>query len=288
METVRSLKRCYSLARGLTRGWWTVHAFFVLALISGETNRSRSHMAWLQLTLPSGASRRFYLTDFTQAEALGEVFLQTEYQTLPRSERVATILDLGANAAQASVYLRDRFPDALIVAVEADPATARLAERNVAGDPLTFVVAAAVSDHDGQTWLTREPGRSWGSNVVAAWESPETYRVETRATRVASLMTEYSLASVDLLKVDIEGAEMMALACDDVLTRVGYVIGEIHPSLLDTSVEESVEALRAHGGFSSGRMYSDRIFILSREDGAAAASDAKHPGAEAGSGVGGC
>jgi FkbM family methyltransferase len=265
------LKRCYVLARGLSRGWWAVHAFLVLALISRESRNLRAHLAWLKITLPSGASRRFYVSDFTQAVALGEVFLEDEYKELPPSQRISTILDLGSNAGQAAVYLRGRFPEARILAVEADPVVARLTALNMRGDLNAVVVSAAVADHDGVVWLTRWPGASWGSNVLAAWESSGTYRIEVRSVMLASLMREHSLDSVDLLKIDVEGAEMMALASDDALTRVGYVIGEFHPTLLDMTAEESVEALRAHGRFASAEMHSDRIFILSRDAGESAA-----------------
>jgi FkbM family methyltransferase len=277
LEIARSLKRCYVLARGLSRGWWAVHAFLVLALISRESRILRARLAWLKIKLPSGASRRFYVSDFTQAAALGEVFLEHDYRDLPVGERVSTILDLGSNAGQAAVYLRDRFPAARILAVEADPVVARLTALNLRGDPNAVVVSAAVADHDGVVWLTRWPGASWGSNVLAAWESSGTYRIEVRSVMLASLMREHSLDSVDLLKIDIEGAEMMALASDDALTRVGYVIGELHPKLLDMTPAESVEALRVHGRFASAEMRGDRIFILSRDADESAAMARSQP-----------
>src|ERR1700756_469956 len=161
---VRRLRLAPYLARPLTGGVWRRHGFLVLALVDRLPPRLRERWAWLRLTLPSGDRRRFYLGDFSQAQALAEVLIHGDYDVSTEAEaEVRTIVDLGANAGQASTLLRDRFPDALIVAVEPDPDTARLAARNLNGGSTTRVVAAAVTDHDGTTPFTRLGKWSWGS-----------------------------------------------------------------------------------------------------------------------------
>jgi FkbM family methyltransferase len=264
IELARTVRHSVSLARGLSRGRFRVHTFGVLVALRRASRAFAPRESWIELTLPSGASRRFHLNDFTQAAALGEIMLDGEYLGLPDPSTVATILDLGANAGQASVYLRDRFPDARIIAVEPDPKVARITSRNLSGDPLSTVVAGAVCDHDGPVSLALEPARSWGANVVDAWESLNTLHVEVRGFTLGELMREYRLESVDIVKIDIEGAEMMALTTDDALSRVGFVIGELHPELLGLDGQEAVETMRAHGGFARGELRDGRIFVLTR------------------------
>ena len=265
VELARTARHATLLASRISAGRFRAHTSAVLVRLWFASRRFAPHETWIRITLPSGASRRFHLSDYTQAKALGEVLLEEEYLGLPDAASVATILDLGANAGQASVYLRDRFPEARIVAVEADPSVARLTVRNLAGDARTTVVPAAVCDHDGPVSLTLEPGRSWGSNVVEAWTSPQTRRVQVRGVTLATLLAQQGLDAVDILKIDVEGAELLALTSDDALSRVRFVIGELHPELLGMSAAEAVEQMRAHGSFDHATMRGDRIFVLSRD-----------------------
>jgi FkbM family methyltransferase len=251
------------LGRGLTRGLWKVHAFLVLSALQVWTDRLPRQLAWIRIGLPSGAARRFWLQDFTQAHALVEVLVEQDYG-MPIEGPVRTIVDLGANAGQASVYLHDRFPDASILAVEADPDTARLAALNTAADPHTEVLAAAVTDHDGTVTVTRRPGHSWGSNIFSKWSGPDSQLLEVRGVTLATLLREHDIDHVDVLKVDIEGAEMLALTSDETLARVGMVIGELHPSILNMPVDQALGALQRHGGFERAWMHREFVFALAR------------------------
>jgi FkbM family methyltransferase len=260
---VRRVRLALYLARHLTSGIWRWHGLLVLGLIGRMSPRHRERWAWLRLTLPSGAHRRFYLSDFSQAQALAEVLIHGDYD-LSTDAEVRTIVDLGANAGQASTILRDRFPHALIVAVEPDPDTARLAAKNLGGGAMTRVVSAAVTDHDGTTPFTRLTNWSWGSNVFAAWASSDTPELEVRSLRLGTLLDEHGLERVDLLKVDVEGAELMALTSDNGLDRVRWVIGELHPSVLEMPASQALRILQEHGRFPRAWMHGEFVFALAR------------------------
>jgi FkbM family methyltransferase len=257
------LRDAARLGRGLTRGLWRIHAFVVLFALQVWGDRLPRQLAWIRIGLASGASRRFWLRDFTQARALVEVLAEEDYGMLIEGP-VRTIVDLGANAGQASVYLHDRFPDASILAVEADPDTARLAALNTAADPHTEVLAAAVTDHDGMVTVTRLPGHSWGSNIFSKWSGPASQQLEVRSVTLATLLRDHDIDHVDVLKVDIEGAEMLALTSDETLARVGMVIGELHPSILNMTVDQALGALQDHGGFQRAWMHREFVFALAR------------------------
>jgi FkbM family methyltransferase len=259
----RRLRLALYLARHLTRGIWRWHGFVVLALVDRMSSRSRERWAWLRLTLPSGSRRRFYLGDFSQAQALAEVLIHGDYDVSTETD-VRTIVDLGANAGQASMLLRDRFPHALIVAVEPDPDTARIAARNLNGGASTRVIAAAVTDRDGTTPFTRLTKWSWGSNVFAAWSSSDAPELEVRSVRLGTLLDEQGIERVDLLKVDVEGAELIALTSDNGLDRVQWVIGELHPSVLGMPAGEALRTLQAHGRFPRAWMHGEFVFVLAR------------------------
>jgi hypothetical protein len=91
---VRRLRLILYLARHLTTGIWRWHGLIVLGLIDQMTPRHRERYAWLRLTLPSGDHHRFYLSDFSQAQALAEVLIHRDYD-LSTDAEVRTIVDLG-------------------------------------------------------------------------------------------------------------------------------------------------------------------------------------------------
>jgi FkbM family methyltransferase len=236
-------------------------AVCVARLVFAKPGTSQSYC--LRVKLPSGRTRRFYVTDFTQVEALFEVFVDGGYAVdLPSP--ASKIVDLGANAGQAAAFFRDRFPSADILSVEADPDIAALAERNAQISGATTIIHAAVCDRDGTIEFTRLRGFSWASNLQAAWAGDGGERLSVPAVSLEGLFAQHGIDHVDLLKVDIEGAELTALTSDNGLARVGQVVGELHPALLGVPMDVALEQLRSHGGFTRAKANAVGIFVLQR------------------------
>jgi len=136
------------------------------------------------------------------------------------------ILDCGANIGLASLFFKRRYPAARITAFEADPGLAAMLEdnmrRNRAGD--VEVVAAAVWTEAGEVAF-RPDGADSGAVAALAGASA------TEAIRVPTIRLAERLAAepIDLLKLDIEGAESVVLAdCAAALDNVAAVILEVH------------------------------------------------------------
>ena len=163
-----------------------------------------------------------WLSDWSQLMVAWEVFSINTYSEHPLPEDATTILDLGANVGLASLYFRLRYPGARIVAVEADPAVAALAERNLRGWGVD-VVNAAVAPAAGMVTLHRQPGESWASSTVMGKGEP----VDVEAVALDTLIDQ--LGRVNILKIDIEGAEHDVVAASRRLAAVDCIVGEVHP-----------------------------------------------------------
>ena len=155
-------------------------------------------------------------------DVLREVVLEREYE-LPDGIPPAVIVDLGAHIGLASLFFAARLPHARIVAVEANPRLLPRLRRNLAATHAQ-VIHAAVGDRDGHRSLHRGEA-SWASSLIAAPHSSAPIRVP--ALTLESLLGVAGIDRVDLLKIDIEGAEWEILG-EGVPDFVGVLLGEVH------------------------------------------------------------
>lgn len=206
------------------------HGVVALRFGLGRTTR---HSVTARLK-PDG--QRVTLTGVGELAVLHEVLIEEEYR-VGGDPRV--IFDLGANVGLVAIFFRRRYPSARLVAVEADPSTYQRLVRNVAGlDVVTLHRAAAGADGTiafHSSWL------SIGSSI--ARRSPADVAHEVRASTLQSLMDEVGVDHIDLLKIDIEGAEFELLATAP-LDRVAEIVAEVHYDLGDGD-EASLRAVLA-------------------------------------------
>lgn len=136
----------------------------------------------------------------------------------------ATIIDAGANIGVTTRYFARRFPGARVISLEIDDANLALLRHNTAHLRRVSVRAQAL----------------WGHRARVAIENPEAdsdaYRAVERDTGdieaigVADLLDEAGIETLDLLKMDIEGAELevLTLKPERWLSRVRMIMVELH------------------------------------------------------------
>jgi FkbM family methyltransferase len=129
------------------------------------------------------------------------------------------ILDVGANYGLAAIVLGREHRGAEIVAFEADPAIADVAEANIraSGLPGVKLVRAAAWTAAGTMRFAAEGGDAGRLGDDGGLSVP------------AVRLRDWLDRDVDLLKMDIEGAEVdVLLDCADRLHRVANVVCEYH------------------------------------------------------------
>jgi 31-O-methyltransferase len=137
------------------------------------------------------------------------------------------IFDLGANVGFATLFFWRRYPDAQIIAVEADPLTYRRLVRNVGHLPRVTTMHRAVAGSDGPTRFFPSVESIRSSLITMPGSGPA---VDVTGASIESLMREAGVDHIDFLKVDIEGAEIDALRAAP-LDRVEELITEFHYDL---------------------------------------------------------
>ncbi len=159
-------------------------------------------------------------------EVFKKVFIDCEY-SLPFEMTPRSILDLGANIGLASLFYAQRYPAAKIVAVEPSLNNVEILKRNTLDWPNIRVVQAAAWNTDGTVNLV-DPGIGhWGMQVAAAdlTRAPS----PVAALTVSTLLKQNDIDHLDLLKVDIEGAEKEVFeTSDEWMKCVSAVVIELH------------------------------------------------------------
>lgn len=139
------------------------------------------------------------------------------------------ILDCGANVGLASLYFKRRCPSARITAYEADPALFESLRANLdanrAGDVET--IHAALWTTDGRVTFQADGSESGMISTLSGAGAGTA--VDVPSLRLRDLIEGDANGHIDLLKLDIEGAEDAVLAdCEPVLARVRAIVLDLH------------------------------------------------------------
>ena len=139
--------------------------------------------------------------------------------------RVRSMLDLGANIGLASIDFAERLGIEQVFCVEASSDNFRLLEENLARNlPQARAINAAAVGKPGAYHV--EEGVEPGEIRVLPGEG------SVEALTMGEILDRAGMDQVDLLKIDIEGAEAEIFErAEEWGHRVGAVIGEVHPPL---------------------------------------------------------
>lgn len=172
-----------------------------------------------------------------------EIFLDGIYR-FEATEPAPVIYDVGANIGMGTLYLKQLFPTARIVALEADPRIAAVLDGNVRRNELgnvTVMAKAAWINDQGVSFAIEGAD---GGSIVAAGES-----VTVPSIRLAALLEQES-CEIDLLKMDIEGAESQVVPdLAGVLHKVRNIFVEYHAWNNQGQTLDALLATLADAGF---------------------------------------
>lgn len=161
------------------------------------------------------------------------------------------IIDAGAHIGLATLYFKKLYPGAKIIAIEPHPRNFELLKKNVSENNLTDVtlINAALASESGYKQLHADTEFEWHSTVSifpGAWNATQ----NTKPFLVqAEPLKKFLTQKVDLLKMDIEGAEIEVLqAARKQLPQIKKIICEYHPnSRQQLHLEESLKFFKETG-----------------------------------------
>ena len=142
-------------------------------------------------------------------------------------ESVRVVVDCGAHIGLTALYFANRYPRARVIGIEPSPTNFRLLQQNTRQEPRIVPVQAAISDRSGTACVNTDGPRAGATRQAAplAARSSKRSRSTTSAAR-------FGIDGIDLLKLDVEGAERAVLAAG--IGKVRAIAAELHePYTLD-------------------------------------------------------
>lgn len=183
------------------------------------------------LRLKSGVTLAYRL-DRGDVRTIAETWLVGAYE-LPVMLGVRNLVDLGCNIGATGVWLARRYGAERVVAVEPVPDSARLARINFDLNRIEAeVVQAAIGPEDGVARFRVIPENSTLGHLA---EEGSEEGIAVRLISPATVLERFPPDErIDLLKLDVEGAEAGLFAGDlGWLDRVDSIVAELHSDLVD-------------------------------------------------------
>jgi FkbM family methyltransferase len=177
------------------------------------------------LTLRGGPrlSLRTYSSD---PDVFRQVFIEAQYELPIRLSGVTRVIDAGANVGLSTLYFLLRYPEATVVALEPEESNHELCAANTrAFGERCRVLRAALWSHPTSLSVIASDA-AWSTRVLEVGEG----HPSVEAMSLVQVLERTGWEAVDIVKLDIEGAEENVLAAEtpDTVARGRCWAVEIH------------------------------------------------------------
>jgi FkbM family methyltransferase len=174
----------------------------------------------------------------SDAKVFGQIFVERQYACLDHVRDARVIVDCGANVGYSSAYFLTRFPRARVIALEPDADNADACERNLASyGARATVLRSALWSHCTTLHLdlVGGVGSEWGRRVREGGSN-------VTAIDMLTVLRTAGVDRIDILKIDIEGAEAAVFAgAIPWLRQVSSLVIELHGPACARLVTEALQ-----------------------------------------------
>ena len=152
-----------------------------------------------------GIRSPFYLRGAqADRDTFDQVFLYNMYKSNSSNRNIETIVDCGANIGLTTILFKNMYPDSRIISIEPGNENFELLKKNISAYANIYPIKAGIWNKE--TWLDIKDEFNKGNNSLTVRETTS-HQGAVKAVTIDSLMKEYNIDIIDLLKIDIEGSE---------------------------------------------------------------------------------
>jgi len=189
----------------------------------------------------------------------GEQWLLEQF----RQEPVRTVFDVGANVGAWATLAATTLPGATVYAFEIVPATFDRLRQATQGRQAIRCFNLGLGDHVGMLSIRYNPAASDHATFTDYPWPGERTTVEGRVVTGDSFLEQHSIESIDLLKIDVEGAEHLVLqglrqAFADRRIRLAYFEYGRYNVMTKFLLRDFYEFFGRHG-YIVGKLFTDFV-----------------------------
>jgi FkbM family methyltransferase len=159
-----------------------------------------------------------------------QIFLYHDCKTELGNVAPEFVIDAGAHVGCSAMYFALRYPRARIIAVEAERRNFEMLRNNMRNLQNVSCVNAAVWGSHASLTLSGPAEDSWAFRVESAGAGGPGGTYEVPCVTIDDLLALSANGGIDLLKLDIEGAELDVFSadCSQWLSRTRAIMIELH------------------------------------------------------------
>lgn len=189
-----------------------------------------------------GIDNKVYLrkgtTDFM---CFNDIFLNKSYEIdIPDPK---WIIDCGANIGIGSVYFKVKYPESNIVSLEMEEGNFEILEKNTQNYNNIHLEKVAVWSSSDEDLILEDGNKEWGYTVTN--EKKGVVFKKVKSITIDDIMKKYNIEVIDLIKIDIEGAEkeIFKEGVCEWLSKTKVLIIELHDRINPGSSIEFFKSL---------------------------------------------
>jgi FkbM family methyltransferase len=146
------------------------------------------------------------------------------------SKDIKYIVDAGANIGLSSIYLTNKYPSATIDAIEVSNDNIKILRKNLSSYNSVNIIPKGLWHRNATLRISNPDAEPWAFNVE---ETEELDPDGIPAIGINDLLTQRRLSQIDILKIDVEGAEASIFGSTETpwLSKVKYLMIELHDKI---------------------------------------------------------
>ena len=186
----------------------------------------------------------FLRNESSDINVFGQVIYEKEYEFKYRVNP-SVIVDCGANIGMATIFFKNKFPEATIISVEPEPSNFKLLQKNTEQYPNVHCLNYGIWNRSTHLKITNNTRGNWGFTVE---EADKEANDTIQAISIDEIMKRYQLDHIDILKIDIEGSERKLFESNTGkwLPFVKVIVIEFHDATVKDCVKTFHKALEAY------------------------------------------
>jgi FkbM family methyltransferase len=236
---------------------WCRERFGTLAAVRGIATLIVKNASVAKVPVPTGG-RLWIRPGTADQRVFDEIFVERSYAVDITGAEY--IVDAGAHIGCATVFFKHLCPRARIIAIEPDRENFELLTRNLRDLPATTPSHSALWSRSARVSIQNPHKATWSYRVAESDHGDSVV-----AYSVADIMDRFNLPRIDVLKMDIEGAEVEVLAdAHRWLHHVGMLIIETHDRWRD-GCTSALATATAGEPFASVTECDGRVAVFRRK-----------------------